>query len=664
MLIKSLKMENFRQFKGVTAVDFSCDPEKNVTIILGDNTFGKTTLLQAFNWCFYGKATFNQNSDFLLNYEVAAEMMPKDTRNVEVEITLIHDDTEYVISRLQKYTFYGDSVKGDQYPVVKVSYKQPDGQMESVKAVQVKNVINNILPEELSSYFFFDTERVNSISTRKDVADAVKGLLGLSTIDSAIKHLGKRSAKTTVIGKLYGDMDMDGDAKAQEALNRIQTAEEKRNIIAEQIEENDSQIKNYEGHKEQLEDILRDNQTTAALQKKKEEIESIIREDQKTLEDTRIAYFKEFGYGSLTFFAQPLINKTKGLLKEVKVDDKGVRDLTKPTIMELIKRGKCICGADISEGNDAYNNLMAELAYVPPESIGNTVRHYREKVDNFSRPANRTFESLTERYQLILRLKNRIQEREDEIFEISGQIKGKENMRQYEVELNDIKKRIKQLNDRKIQFIKDDTIQKNDIERYRKIYDSLLAVSSKNKLAMQLIEYAEHIHERLTQVYKDKEIIIREELEKKVNEIFERMYHGHRRVAIDQKYHVSLLTTIADKEIAAGESEGSNRVKNFAFIAGLVALAKEKIINDGLIDEFEEEVDLASEPYPLVMDAPFSNADETHTANISKVLPEIADQVILFVMQKDWNYARPVMSNRVGRQYQLNKLNETHTKLE
>lgn len=33
MLIKSLKMENFRQFKGTTAVTFSCDPDKNVTII-------------------------------------------------------------------------------------------------------------------------------------------------------------------------------------------------------------------------------------------------------------------------------------------------------------------------------------------------------------------------------------------------------------------------------------------------------------------------------------------------------------------------------------------------------------------------------------------------------------------------------------------------------
>lgn len=36
MLIRSLRMENFRQFRETTKVDFSCDPERNVTIILGD----------------------------------------------------------------------------------------------------------------------------------------------------------------------------------------------------------------------------------------------------------------------------------------------------------------------------------------------------------------------------------------------------------------------------------------------------------------------------------------------------------------------------------------------------------------------------------------------------------------------------------------------------
>ena len=47
---------------------------------------------------------------------------------------------------------------------------------------------------------------------------------------------------------------------------------------------------------------------------------------------------------------------------------------------------------------------------------------------------------------------------------------------------------------------------------------------------------------------KRKKLTIREDLETKVNEIFERMYHGHRRVAIDAKYHVELLTTISDRD--------------------------------------------------------------------------------------------------------------------
>ena len=197
MLIKTLRMENFRQFKGTTKVDFSCDPEKNVTIILGDNTFGKTTLLQAFNWCFYGKVNFDQRPDFLLNYEVAGEMRNGDRQLVEVEITVLHDGMEYIITRSQRYTCAGNNVKGESVPTIKVSYKQPDGQTEPVKGFQVDNVINNILPEDLSSYFFFDTERVNSISTRKDVAEAVKGLLGLSIMDSAIRHLGDKGNTTS-----------------------------------------------------------------------------------------------------------------------------------------------------------------------------------------------------------------------------------------------------------------------------------------------------------------------------------------------------------------------------------------------------------------------------------------------------------------------------------
>ena len=655
MLIKSLKMENFRQFKGTTAVTFSCDPDKNVTIILGDNTFGKTTLLQAFNWCFYETVMFDNNPDFLLNLEVANGLNNGDSATVSVEICVIHNGVEYVITRSQQYMCSNKKVSGAQKSQVKVSYKQPDGQTESVRATEVKNVIENILPKDLSTYFFFDTERVRSISTRKDVSDAVKGLLGLSIMDSAIKHIGTKGNKKTVLGKLYGAMDTDGDKRARDALDMIQSSEAKREAIKEQLENCASQIKQYEVRKGQLDDILRDNQTTATLQKKKEDLERRLSAERSSLESTMGLFFKEFSKGSLQMFAQPLLGRASDFLAATKIDDKGIRDLTAPTIRELIKRGRCICGAD-----DAYKHLMEELNYVPPESIGNTVRHYREKLNSFSRNADHTYDSLTSRYQEIYRSKARIQEWDDELTDISVQIKGKENMKQYEVELTDVKKRLRDLNDKKERLIRDDATLKNDIERYKKVYDSLVAVSGKNKETMLFIQYAEEILDWLSTTYKEKEAFIRDALETKVNHIFEQMYHGHRRVSIDQRYQVTLLTTIEDKEVAAGESEGSNRVKSFAFIAGLVALAKEKLIaNAG-----EEGFNLSSEPYPLVMDAPFSNADETHTANISKVLPEIAEQVIMFVMQKDWRYAEPVMASRVGKQYTLKKQSETYTILE
>ena len=213
MQIKTLQMENFRQFRGINKLEFSCDPVKNVTVILGNNTFGKTTLLQAFNWCFYGKVNFDQRSELLLNYEIAEEMRLGDQKNVEVEITLVHGNLEYIITRTQYYTRaneyampkittpitrYNENEKNPSR--VKVSYKDLDGQTKAVKEHEIIEVINNILPEDLSTYFFFDTERVNSISKRKDVALAVRGLLGLSIIDNAIKHLGDREKKVSVIG--------------------------------------------------------------------------------------------------------------------------------------------------------------------------------------------------------------------------------------------------------------------------------------------------------------------------------------------------------------------------------------------------------------------------------------------------------------------------------
>ena len=671
MRIKTLKLENFRQFKGVNEITFSCDPKKNVTVILGNNTFGKTTLLQAFHWCLYDKVNFEQRSDFLLNYELAEEMKNGESANVEVEMKVVHGEVEYTITRTQNYLCvndypmrqdYNEDKKPNaekKYSKVKVFYKIANGETLPVRASKIEEVINDILPENLASYFFFDTERVSNISNRKDVSVAVKGLLGLSIIDNALKHLGDRAKKITVIGRFYGKMDTEGDDKSQKLLQQIHDAEEKRARIAEQIEECKTQITKYEEKKESLNAILRENEVTSKLQSRKEKLERALLEEKQNLAKQMENFLKTFNACSIMFFAQPLLKKVDEILQTAKFEDENFIDLNKTVIQKILNSGRCICGRKFKQDDSAYKHLEKALNTMPQESMSNGILRYREKVNTFSNLAAQTFSNIERDFSVVLNSRKKICELEDDIESISEQISGKENVQLYTAELENISRKLLELNNKKDRLNQEDGIQRNEQERFQNAYDEIIATFQANQEIMNFMDYAEKIREVLDAEYKNKEAFIREKLEIEVNKIFAQMYSGKRRVVIDDSYNVRLFAAVSKTEIESGESEGASRVKNFAFIAGLVALAKNKIV----IDNEKKQINLSEEPYPLVMDAPFSNADEVHTTNISEILPKIADQVIMFVMQKDWKYAEPVLRERIGKQYFLEKISETLTKI-
>ena len=92
MLIKQITLQNFRQFKGKQGLVFATDPNQNVTVLLGENTFGKTTILQAFNWCLFNEADFPKESNpDLLNMDLAEEKAGMEQKlEVYVELLLEH----------------------------------------------------------------------------------------------------------------------------------------------------------------------------------------------------------------------------------------------------------------------------------------------------------------------------------------------------------------------------------------------------------------------------------------------------------------------------------------------------------------------------------------------------------------------------------------------
>lgn len=102
MLLESIKLKNFRQFRNESISFANGDNGKNVTIIIGENGTGKTTFAQAFFWCLYGDTSFSDK--IILNKIVANEMVPSQKEEVVVSLSLKHGDVNYTLTRRQSYS--------------------------------------------------------------------------------------------------------------------------------------------------------------------------------------------------------------------------------------------------------------------------------------------------------------------------------------------------------------------------------------------------------------------------------------------------------------------------------------------------------------------------------------------------------------------------------
>ncbi|MCX8514363.1 MAG: AAA family ATPase [Burkholderiales bacterium] len=73
MKIKKIKIINFKCFNG----EFTLDLNDGITILVGDNEAGKSTILEAINLAltgmFHGKALKNELSQYIFNYEILTE---------------------------------------------------------------------------------------------------------------------------------------------------------------------------------------------------------------------------------------------------------------------------------------------------------------------------------------------------------------------------------------------------------------------------------------------------------------------------------------------------------------------------------------------------------------------------------------------------------------
>ena len=660
MLLKEMKLRDFRQFRNEQSIQFSTDPDRNVTIIMGENGPGKTTLAQAFTWCLYGDTDFEDTE--VLNKIKAQEMGPNQECIVKVELLLRHLDVDYTMIREQKYTT--DSVGGLKRPnntIFRIAYKNVDGQTEFIKDTETEFRMKEILPKELSRYFFFDGERIGNMSKEirrgrsPEFAEAVKRLLGLSAFSAALDHLNGRS-QNSVIKSYEKDYDSKSDSKILEYTNEMDRYDTRLQEIDSRLVEIDNERLTVSDKVKEIEQKISDNKDSEKYAQERIKLNKKLNGLSISKVNNTVGIIQLLNNRVTSWMSQRLIYDALQELASSNKIDTGIPDIHARTVQYLIKRGTCLCGREIEFGNDAHKELMRLLDYIPPQSVGTIIGQFIRECELKSKAADGTFDELSEKYSIVRNFENDYDEVLHQIESINKKLEGMANVGELQKRYTYYNTELKKMDIEHDRLIEERGKLQTKRERCETNINELSLKDENNRRVARFKAYAVYIYQQLNAIYKEKEQETREKLEKTVNEIFKEIYNGGFSLSLDEKYNIQVTVDNFDGYIGDIETSTAQSISIiFAFIAGVIRLARE--------NDTDENAMLLTEAYPLVMDAPLSAFDKARIKTVCDTLPKVAEQVIIFIKDTDGEIAEENMGNRVGARYLFDKINEFETQL-
>ena len=438
MLLRSIELHNFRQFIN-EKIDFSTDPDQNVTLVIGDNGTGKTTFAQAFTWCLYGETDFSNKT--MLNRIIAEKMTPDQKATVKVVLALTHGDADYEIIRTQEYKkSYSNKVTGAN-TVLNISRKNKNGNTKYLKPNECEFEIKKIIPKELAGYFFFDGERIEKMSKEiatgkksSNFANAVQNLTGLNATLSALDHLSP-SRKTSVYGKFNEAYKGDSDGKIQQLTKEIDALQAEIDKLTARQSEIEDELSAARASKSKFEQDIKQYADGEKLQNERDSLNKQLANARSLRAQLVKQICKSYNNKMTNFFTLSVVQRALEVVSHSDFSGKDIPEMHAKTIEFLLNRGTCICGTHLDPGTIPFNKVQALLEYLPPQSIGVTVGQFvKNSQSRFLQDAD-MYDSISEQLSTISQQDDHISDLEDQIATISAQLDG-----------DDVREQVKKLN--------------------------------------------------------------------------------------------------------------------------------------------------------------------------------------------------------------------------
>lgn len=657
MKLHSLTAHNFMPYKGKIELTFPQDEQRNVMIVFGDNMRGKTSLLNAIRWAFYGEAVGRHSHPIPLQEIVNKDAALVDDWRVEVHIKFEANGHAYDLRRVaERRQMVATPSRPEDF--MRSVHLTRDG--SAVSGDQVEAEIGLIAPKQISRFFLFDGELLQEYETLL-IEDSQQG----QQIKEAIEQVLGVPALT------------NGRVDIQTILKQ---AQKRQNADLKQIAGLEKQAERQAELTGKIDAIDRDLENLNAKLKK-------VREERTTLDDEVEAAQSVIGAKAKL---DAKLGEQKTLLEDCEQKEADRLDLLSGAWKDLLE-------TQIQMRRNQLERERRELmdSIKKRSGLAQKVSDLRQLLDTRECPTCEQVLSDERRSQIgeaLGKAEAELQSIDDssaELQEISGQIdaiskirgiNARDRLRQvekdlqgYHVRLTQIENDIEKLRDeiagydtaeiaRKRVLLTEKTreegrlqgdIKDQNAER-KKLVDEL-AVSQKaiegltkdrtqrSTVKVSLCSDLERVFSQSIEQLRDK---LRKRVEELANDAFRHMttQKSYRGLEINNNYGLQIV-----------DSSGRHVAVRSAGAEQIVALS--------LIDGLNRTGRAAG---PVIMDTPFGRLDLNHRDNILSYLPSVTSQFVLLVhsgeIRKETDLA--VIAERVGAVYEIKEVSSTQSRLE
>ncbi|NJL37179.1 MAG: hypothetical protein HC840_03365 [Leptolyngbyaceae cyanobacterium RM2_2_4] len=238
---------------------------------------------------------------------------------------------------------------------------------------------------------------------------------------------------------------------------------------------------------------------------------------------------------------------------------------------------------------------------------------------------------------------------QNQLDDIREQLKGSED-----INVSGLEKRLEAIEDKIIDLHREDESGLREIEdcdtaiaTLNKQIKELKAKGKQQALIQRQIKATDDAIDRITQVRSRVDSKFRVVLEQKVRETFRQVSFKTQVPRLTENYELVRIENLTDRESVVAPSTGENQILSLSFIGSIIERVRYWSKKHSLIG-------LDSSSFPIVMDLPFGTLDENYRRQIAKLIPTLADQLVVLATKTQWRgEVETEMEPYIGKEYVL-----------